>query len=77
MAVDDVIIFLTYLSIHISTAKHPKQKNGSTNSGTSRQCCLPLRHYCMILFLMLLAFDAPSSDYLTKRLTHLLVKPTE
>ena len=37
----------------------------------------PRRHYCMMLLLVLLAFDAPSSHYLAKRLTHLLIKPTE
>ena len=31
----------------------------------------------MMLLLMLLAFDAPSSDYVAKQLTHLLVKQTE
>ena len=31
----------------------------------------------MMLLLVLLAFDAPPSDYLAKRLTHLLVKQTE
>ena len=31
----------------------------------------------MMLLLVLLAFDAPSSDYVAKRLTHLLVKQTE
>ena len=41
------------------------------------KCSLPLRHYCMMLLLVLLAFGAPSSDYLAKQLTHLLVKPTE
>ena len=51
--------------------------NDSTSSGSSRQCSIPLRHCCMILFLVLLTFDAPSSDYLAKWLTHLLVKPTE
>ena len=79
---DAVIIFLIYLSmhtyVHISTVKHPKQKMvQQIRSGTSRQGCLPLRHYCMMLLLVLLGFDAPSSDYLAKRLTHLLVKPTE
>ena len=28
-------------------------------------------------FARVLAFDVPSSDFLTKQLTHLLVKPTE
>ena len=51
--------------------------NGSTNSGSSHQCCLPRRHYCMLLLLMHLGFDAPSSDCLAKWLTHLLVKPPE
>ena len=46
---DAVIIFLTYSSIHITTAKHPKQNKWLTNSGTSRQCCLPIRCYCMML----------------------------
>ena len=49
--------------------------NGSTNSGTSDQYCLPLRHYCMMLLLILLAFDAASSDCLAKQLTDLLIKP--
>ena len=31
----------------------------------------------MMFVLMLLAFDAPSTNYLAKQLTHLLVKPTE
>ena len=31
----------------------------------------------MMLLLVLLAFDAPSSDYLAKRLTYFLVKLTE
>ena len=47
--------------------------NGSTNGETICQCYLPLRHYCT----MLLSFGAPSSDYLAKQLTHLLIKPTE
>ena len=47
--------------------------NGSTNGETICQCYLPLRHYCM----MLLSFGTPSSDYLAKQLTHLLIKPTE
>ena len=64
--------------VFLSTVKHPKQKVvQQIRSGTSRQGCLPLRHYCMMLLLMLLGFDASSSDYLAKWLTHLLVKPTE
>ena len=75
-----VIIFLIYLSIHtyvFPLSSIQTKTNDSTNSGTSRQGCLPLRHYCMMLLLVLLGFDIPSSDYLAKRLTHLLVKPTE
>ena len=78
---DAVIIFLTYLSIRypyiLPLPSIQSKTNGSTNSGTGCQCCLPLRHYCMMLLLVLLAFDAPSSDYLAKWLTHLLVKATE
>ena len=54
------------LSIYISTVKHPKHNKWFKNSRTNRQCFLPLRHYCMMLLLMVLAFDAPSFDYLTK-----------
>ena len=69
---------LSYIFIHlISTVKHLKQINGSTNSRTNTQCCLPLRHYCRMLLVVLLAFDPPFSDYLVKWLTHLLVKPTQ
>ena len=51
--------------------------NGLTSSGTSRQCSLPLRHYCIMLLLVLLAFNGPSSNNLAKRLTDLVVKSTE
>ena len=74
---DAVIIFLIYLLIHIFIVKHPKQNKWFKNSGTIYQCYLPVRHYCMMILLMLLAIIAPSSDYLAKQLTHLLVKPTE
>ena len=77
---DAVIIFLIYLSIHtyvFPLSSIQTKTNDSTNSGTSRQGCLPLRHYCMMLLLVLLGFDIPSSDYLARWLTHLLVKPTE
>ena len=74
---DAVIIFLHIYPYIFPLPSIQSKTNGSTNSGTSRQCCLPLSHYCMMLLLVLLAFDAPSSDYLTKRLTHLLVKLTE
>ena len=50
--------------------------NGLANSITNRQCCLPLRHYYMMLLLVLLGFNAPSFDYLSK-MTHLLVKSAE
>ena len=73
-----VIIFLIYLSTHIFPLLSIQSKtNDSTNSGTSIPCCPPLRHYYMMPLLILLAFDAPSSDCLAKQHTHLLVKPTE
>ena len=59
-----------FIHIHILPLSSIQSKtNGSTNSKTTHQFCLPLRHYCMVL----LAFNAPSSNYLAKRLTHLLV----
>ena len=70
---------LSYIFIHtyvcISTVKHPKQK--MIQQIVEPVVNLPLRHYCMMILLVLLGFDASSSDYLAKRLTHLLVKPTE
>ena len=75
---DATIIFLIYLTIYILPLPSIQSKtNGLTSSRTSCQCSLPLRHCCMMLLLILWTFDAPSSDYLAKQLTHILVKPTE
>ena len=61
-----------YTCFHCQAWK--SKTNGLSNSKTSHQGCLPLRHYCEMFLLMLLAFDVPFSDYLVKWLTHLLVK---
>ena len=66
------IIFLIYLSIHISIIKHLKQNKWLDKWWTSHQCCLLLRLYCM----MLLAFNVPSSDYSAKRLVSFACKTT-
>ena len=66
--INAVIIFLLHLSVHTSIVKYPKQNKWLDEWWTScKHClipCLRLRHYCM----MLLAFDAPSSNYSAKRL---------
>ena len=66
---NNLLYIFIHIHMYIATVKHPSKTNGSANSETTHQFCLPLRHYCMVL----LAFNAPSSNYLAKRLTHLLV----
>ena len=57
-----LITFLVYLSKHTSAVKYPKWNQWSDTWWTGHQFCtlpsLPLRHY----YMMLLAFDTPSSN---------------